>query len=428
MTGYPKNQGFFIDLNLTDIKIIYVEQDEHKEFHIHVECTAKSAQCSKCHSVIYKSHGHSKEVSIEHLTIFDRKTWIHVEWPRFFCERCDRTTQFRPEWLGATGRMTIKLENFLLRQMVHSTIMDVSIKFEITEDFLEGLIERRIETKTNFSNINVKIIGIDEIALRKGHGNFITIVSDLSNKDDVKIISVFKGNSESDVLPFLKTIPDAVVAQMTAFCTDMGKGFLSALRVRLSPEDYDRLVVVDRFHVVKSLGSKIDKIRRQEINQLKEKYESDRETLEIIDGTMWPFRKHEENQSEEEKIKLAKLLSLSPNLNELYSLKEGFYTIFETIQSRENAKKEIDIWCDKAISTGHKSLQTFVNTYHQNEKTILNYFNNRCSSGPVEGLNNKIKVIKRRGFGFINLYNFTKRIFLDFNYSTAFLKESAAIS
>ena len=93
-----------------------------------------------------------------------------------------------------------------------------------------------------------------------------------------------------------------------------------------------------------------------------------------------------------------------------------------------NAKIEIDKWYDQAIVLGFKPLQTFVNTYHQNEKIILNYFNSRYSSGPVEGLNNKIKVIKRRGFGFTNLRNFAGRIFLDFNFSRAFLGNLAATS
>jgi transposase len=134
------------------------------------------------------------------------------------------------------------------------------------------------------------------------------------------------------------------------------------------------------------------------------------------------------NQTEEEKIKLEQLFSLSPVLREIYSLKEGFYKIFETGKSQENAKIEIDKWCDQAIILGFKPLQTFVNTYHQNEKIILNYFNSRYSSGPVEGLNNKIKVIKRRGFGFTNLRNFAGRIFLDFNFSRAFLGNLATTS
>ena len=398
MTQHPKRQGFFIDLKLENIEIVRVEEDQNEEIHIYVKCNAKSTCCSKCKSVLYQFHGYSKEVEIEHLSIFDRKTWIHVEWPRYFCKQCDRTTQYRPGWLGATGRMTIALENFLLRQMVHSTIADVASKFKITEDVLEGLIDRRIEIKPDLSEMIIRIIGLDEIALRKGHGNFVTIVSDLSDSSQVKIIAVLKGNSESDVLPFLNTIPDAVIAEMEAFCTDMGKGFLSALRMRLSQEDYDRLVVVDRFHVAKSLGSKIDKVRKQEIALLKKKFEKNDEELEKIERTLWPFRKHEVNHTEEEKIKLEQLFSLSSVLRELYSLKEGFYKIFETNQSQENAKIEIDKWCDQAIVLGFKPLQTFVNTYHQNEKIILNYFNSRYSSGPVEGLNNKIKVIKRRGF------------------------------
>ena len=77
--------------------------------------------------------------------------------------------------------------------------------------------------------------------------------------------------------------------------------------------------------------------------------------------------------------------------------------------------------CTLWTATGFNPFTSFTKTYGNFEENILNYFTNRISSGPVEGLNNKIKVIKRRGFGFRNLTNFAKRIFLDINYKSALL-------
>jgi len=107
-------------------------------------------------------------------------------------------------------------------------------------------------------------------------------------------------------------------------------------------------------------------------------------------------------------------------LKECYKLREELYKIFELEGiSKEEAKEEIDEWCEKTNlfeTKGFNPFTSFIKIYRNFEENILNYFTNRISSGPVEGLNNKIKVIKRRGFGFRNIANFAKRLFLDINY------------
>ncbi len=115
--------------------------------------------------------------------------------------------------------------------------------------------------------------------------------------------------------------------------------------------------------------------------------------------------------------------------SEIQDLREEIYGIFETEGlSKEEAKEEIDEWCKKANlfeTKGFNPFTSFTKTYMNFEENILNYFTKRISSGPVEGLNNKIKVIKRRGFGFRNIANFAKRLFLDINYKHLFLPTPA---
>ena len=127
----------------------------------------------------------------------------------------------------------------------------------------------------------------------------------------------------------------------------------------------------------------------------------------------------------EDDDKLEKLFELAPSLKDCYNLREELYEIFELEGiSKEDAKEKIDEWCEKANlfeTKGFNPFTSFTKTYRNFEENILNYFTDRISSGPVEGLNNKIKVIKRRGFGFRNITNFAKRLFLDINYKPALL-------
>ena len=115
---------------------------------------------------------------------------------------------------------------------------------------------------------------------------------------------------------------------------------------------------------------------------------------------------------------------LEPVLKECYELREDLYGIFELELLKVEAKEKIDQWCTRAETyktKGFNPFTSFIETYRKYEENILNYFTHRISSGPVEGLNNKIKVIKRRGFGFRNISNFAKRLFLDINYKHTLL-------
>jgi len=418
-----KKTKFRIDLNLTSIKVKRVTIDSNGDYHIYVSCTAKSTLCHKCGHKITNSHGQCNESTIEHLPIFDQRVFIHVKWPRFKCDKCDSnnsTTSFKPRWVNSTGSMTREYEKYCLKMLINSTIKDVSEKLNTTEEVVEGIINRNIETNINWAQAKPIVIGIDEIALRKGHSHYLTIISDLSNTKKVKVLGVLDGNSKEDILPFLRSIPKEILLSLEGITIDMGASYFSALKELIDDADrFNSIVTIDRFHVAKLLGDKVDKERKKAIKKLKIEFE-DNDRLESIKGTMWPFRHHRDDLSEDESDRLEKLFELAPSLEECYELREGLYEIFELENtSKEEAKEKIDEWCTKAglfETKGFNPFTSFINTYRNFEENILNYFTNRISSGPVEGLNNKIKVIKRRGFGFRNIANFAKRLFLDINY------------
>ena len=418
-----------IDLNLDSIKIKSVSIDSNGDYHIYVSCTANSTLCNKCGNKTTQSHGQCDESIIEHLPIFDHCVYIHVKWPRFKCDNCDSnnsTTSFKPKWVNDTGNKTREYENYCLKFLINSTIKDVSEKLNTTEEVIEGIINRNIKTKINWAEVNPTIIGLDEIALRKGHSHYVTIVSNLSVNKEVKILGVVDGNSRDDILPFLQSIPADIILSLEGITIDMGASYFSALKELIKDVDrFNRIVTIDRFHVAKLLGGKVDKERKKIVKELKLKFKNDDDKLESIKGTMWPFRHHRNDLGKEGNNKLDKLFELAPSLKECYNLREELYEIFELEGlSKEDAKDKIDRWCKKANqfeTKGFNPFTSFTKTYGNFEENILNYFTNRISSGPVEGLNNKIKVIKRRGFGFRNLTNFAKRIFLDINYKSALL-------
>jgi len=424
-----KKTKFKIDLNLDSIKVKSVTIDSNGDYHIYASCTANGTLCNKCGNKTTKSHGHCNESIIEHLPILDQRVFIHVKWPRFKCDKCDNdnsTASFKPGWVNGTGNKTRAYESYCLKFLINSTIKDVSEKLNTTEEVIEGIINRNIKTSINWMDVKPTVIGIDEIALRKGHSHYVTIVSDLSENKNIKILGVLDGNSKGDILPFLQSIPKSILLSLEGVTIDMGASYFSALKEVIDDVDrFNRIVTIDRFHVAKLLGDKVDKERKKIVKQLKVEFENDDDKLENIKGTMWPFRHHRDDLNKEEDDKLNKLFELAPSLKDCYNLREELYEIFEIEGlSKEDAKEKIDEWCEKANlfeTKGFNPFTSFTKTYRNFEENILNYFTDRISSGPVEGLNNKIKVIKRRGFGFRNITNFAKRLFLDINYKPTLL-------
>jgi transposase len=94
-------------------------------------------------------------------------------------------------------------------------------------------------------------------------------------------------------------------------------------------------------------------------------------------------------------------------------LKEAFRDIFETDQARDQAAQALAAWIEKVRATGQKFLQDFLKTLDNWGDRILNYFNQRTSQGFVEGMSNKIKLIKRRGYGYRNFDRFSQRILIE---------------
>jgi len=100
----------------------------------------------------------------------------------------------------------------------------------------------------------------------------------------------------------------------------------------------------------------------------------------------------------------------SPELKQSHILKEDFRRIFEEEDNKENASKSLEDWLNRVVESGLKGLEKFLTTLSNWKDSILNYFNGKVTNGFVEGMNNKIKLIKRKGFGFTNHKHFRYRV------------------
>jgi len=398
-----------IPLDLPDVQ---VEQYEHtpEGLVITVVSTSKTTVCRRCGRSIDKFHGYDQEITLRHLPIFDRPVWIRIKPKRFQCPYCHKgpTTTQRCEWYNPKSPHTKAYEQWILRELVNSTLSDVSLKRGLSVACIEGIIDRHVQQQVDWSTVPaLESIGIDEIALKKGHKDFVVIVSGVTAQCDKCILAVLPDRKKETVKSFLETIPRHLRAHVRQVCIDMNEGYCNAVQETLPQVQ----VVVDRFHVAKHYRDCADKARKDEMKRLKKNLPE--QEYAQLKGAMWAFRKPWTALSEEQQTVLLRLFQLAPILQAVYVQREVLTGIFESRINKAQAENALTQWLERITALGLTCFAAFATTLNNWRDHITNYFVGRKTSGFVEGLNNKIKVIKRRCYGIYNLGRLFQHIWLD---------------
>ncbi|HLF27707.1 MAG TPA: ISL3 family transposase [Anaerolineae bacterium] len=399
-----------IPLDIPDVRVLQTHITEQDEFIITVESTVSSARCHRCGREIHKFHGYDDWVTVRHLPILGRSVYLRYRPKRYRCEHCEGkpTTTQRLTWHEPNSPQTTAYDTHLLMQLVNATVDDVSIKERLPYDVVLGVIERRIAAQVDWARYTeLGVLGLDEIALKKGHRDFVVIVTARLKDGRIAILGVLPDREKATVKRFLKSIPALLRATIHTLCTDMYESYIQAVREALPTVR----IVIDRFHVAQKYRDAADCVRKQELKRLKP--ELPKAEYQQLKGSLWAFRKNQADLQPEEQACLARLFAHSPALQAAYILREELTTIFEQAASIAQAQEQIRAWQDCARHSGLSCFDSFLNTLDRWWTEITNYFANRDSSGFVEGLNNKLKVLKRRCYGLFNLGHLFQRIFLD---------------
>lgn len=399
-----------VPLDIPDVRVLKTELNERGELIITIESTKTGVSCRRCGHWIEKFHGHDDWVILRHLPVFGRSSYLRYRPRRYQCLECEGhpTTTQSVDWHDPHSPHTFAYDEHLLLELVGSTVMDVSLKERLCYDAVLGALERRIEAKVDwlvYSELGV--LGMDEIALKKGHRDFVTIVTARLENERVVLLGVLPGREKEQVVAFLRSIPRGVSATIHTVCCDMYEGYSEAVREELP----QARIVVDRFHVTRHYHQAADDLRQSELKRLKR--ELSETEYQALKGSMWAFRKKPQDLKPEERQVLRKLFKYAPQLKRAYELREQLTTIFDLEIPKAVGKKKLRTWIKRVEKSGLQCFDKFLKTLDNWWEEITNYFIDRASSGFVEGLNNKLKVLKRRCYGIFNLNHLFQRIYLD---------------
>ena len=399
-----------IPLDIPDVRVLQTSVNERGEIIITIESTKAGTPCRKCGKWIAKLHGRDAWVTIRHLPAFGRPTYLRYRPNRYQCPDCEghpTTTQVL-EWSDGNSPHSFAYDNHLLLQLVNSTVEDVSVKERLSYASVAGALERRIETSVDWTTMaEIEILGLDEIALKKGQGNYVTLVTGRFRDGEITILGVLPGHEKAVLVEYLRLIPQRILQAIQAVSCDLWEAYLEAVREEIPTAR----LVADRFHVARHYRDAADQIRKTELQRLKK--ELSKEENQKLTGSFRAFRKNAKDLTKAERKTLRRFFAYSPDAKQAYDLREEFTALYEMNVSKKQAQAKILRWILQVEKSGLLCFENFIRLLRHWWEEITNFFVHRENSGFVEGFNNKVKVLKRRCYGIFNLKHLFQRIYLD---------------
>jgi transposase len=346
-----------------------------------------SCRCAACGSEDLIGRGWSVR-RFRGLPIGNKRVFIELPVSRVECRRCGAVRQVKIAFADRRVTYTRAFERYALELSRYMTIKDVAEHLGISWDVIKGIQKRHLKRKFAKPKLkHLKQIAIDEISTGKGHC-YVTIVLDLESG---AVVHVGDGKGGDALKSFWRRLR-ASGAKIEAVAIDMSPAYIDAVTTHLR----GATLVFDRFHVLKLYNDKLSELRRAMYREL-----TDTMQKSVLKGSRWLLLKRPENldPSRNEPQRLREALRLNQPLATAYYLKEELHEIWEQ-DDQETAAAMLMDWIVYAESTGIRMLQQFAKTLRFHAWGILAYYDYPISTGPLEGINNKIKTMKRQAYGF----------------------------
>ena len=361
-----------------------------------VEEKTENLRCPICRSRHITRRG-SKNRWFRSVPIGKKAVWIVLGIARVYCSLCDLTRQVKLKFTEPRVSYTKAFERYVLELSQHMTIQDVAQHLGISWDVVKEIQKKDLKRRYTRPKLNkLKLIAIDEIAIKKGH-KYLTVVLDLKTG---AVVFVGDGKGADSLEPFWKRL-NRYKTNIETVAIDMSPAYISAIQSNLPRA----AIVFDHFHVIKLYNDKLSKLRRKLYKQVSE---TDKD---ILKGTRWLLLKNPDNLDADrnEQQRLQKALEINQPLATAYYLKEDLRQLWSQ-PDKKTAEKFLMAWAERARATKILLLIKFANTLCAHRTGILAYYDYPISTGPLEGTNNKIKTMKRQAYGFRDIEFFKLKI------------------
>lgn len=338
------------------------------------------------------------ERTIRELDIVGKKCFLRFLQKKIKCS-CGYRGVEKLEFVEKLRRVTKRMETYIVSLCETMTLKDVSLATGLDWKSIKKIDRDYIKsTLPDISNLVIRRIAIDEIALMKGH-KYFTIIRDY---DTGLALAIFFGRGYEETAKALDKLGKEKRESIAFASIDMWDPYIKALKEKCPNAE----IVFDKFHVVKKVNEALDNIRKKEFAKASKEERIEMKHKRFI------ILSREKNLEKKEKEELDNLMEKNEKLYKAYLLKEHILSIFDDkTSSFEEIKKRIASWFENIFSSGIEEFYGVVDMMCRFFDGILNYFRYGMTNAIAEGFNTKINVIKRRAYGYSDIEYFMLKIY-----------------
>ena len=327
----------------------------------------------------------------------DTRVFLEFAPRRICCPHCHATRKEELPGLSGMSRQTDRFRLKMARWCEKATVSQVAEEHGLDYKTVWRADKEFLERRDAVSdNPYCQKLGIDEIAIRKGH-----VYSSLFYDHDRRcVIEMVEGRRREQIEAFFRRMGPDWCAHVLVVTCDLWRAYKTAVRKFLP----NARVVTDKFHVFQYAGDALDELRRSEYARQREKTEFDLKKCRFL------ILKSNVNLDDRGKRRIEQLKEANASLYTGYLLKEQVFT-FYGFESRADAETFLGEWASSCIKSNLKPFVALGKRLNRHRESILAYFDYKISNGFAEGVNNKVKVIKRMAFGYRDFAYFRLKVF-----------------
>jgi transposase len=323
---------------------------------------------------------------VRDLNLADRQVWLEVDYRKVWCPSCGKTRVEHMTFCDCPQRLTHRLRRYIYDLCRKMTLAEVAAHLGLDPKTVKAVDQEFLQEQFGQTPYEgLEILAIDEIAVKKAQ-HYMTVVMDYVSG---RVVWTGEGHDKETLDRFFGGMTAEQKAAIKAVAIDMWDPYIN----RLQHHCPQALIVFDLFHVVKGFSRVVDEVRRDEVRKAVGPMK------QVVKGSRYLLLKNRENLRPDQQDRLAELLKLNTNLNAVYILKDHLKVIYR-YKRRHAAKAALDDWCAMASRVDNRWMRQFIKTLRRFEYGILNHCNVSIGTSRLEGVNNKIKVIKRKAYGF----------------------------
>ena len=357
----------------------------------HGEIAESHVCCPNCKSrnVSFKDHRERQFL----LPPSGRKRFIlNLQVHRTLCKNCQGLHWSHLPFMYGKTRMSRAFIQMAMDMLAFTTIEATADQMGVGWDCIKDLHKHKLESQYNFISLDgIEYISVDEFAIAKGH-EYMTVFIDIQTG---RILHAVEGKDMEAVIPFLKRLKKKAV-QLKGIAMDMSPAFSSAVQQELPHVE----IIFDRFHVMKMMNTVLDDIRKTQQKLLGNTLKGDRFLL----------LKNYDNLDINGMERLNTLLAVNEPLFIAHTLKEQLRLFWEQ-KDKVDGEKYLREWCADAFFSGVPLLAKIASSLWKKSAGLLSFFDHPISNGKTEGINNKIKTLKRQAYGFRDTRYFKLRLY-----------------